>query len=551
MELAGCFFLAPINYLASYDIGFSLLCSRLVAGTIGNVAFEFEKSAILRHTLTRKTILSLLMASIAALFVFPGLDHHASSVLAANEPVVLKPRNAQEAEAQHIAVEGQELLKANKPFRARPLLEQAVSMWSEPHLHFTLAICYTEIGEFNKAISEYQAAVQLDPHMYDCYNNIASCYQLQGNQEEAIKWFRTYIHRAPKGPEADRVKGMIGALEKAESKQVLSDPNSSDYLQSIMPQGKLERWQRPRIPLKVFISNGTDEQGNPVVGFRNYYNMMVLEALDTWVRASENKLAYVLVPTASTADIICSWTNRRDFLAQQGNSAEQGVARVASRPLRNGNENEIVQVRVIILIVDPTGQKNISDEDMKKTCLHELGHALGFSGHSTNNKDVMFYSESPTVWASLTKRDKATMARLYYDYAQMAQAPQHDTTYGAMPYAQSVSPSYGQPAGMQPNIGTNVNPGWGQPSYQPYGGFPQQQNLYGQPSYQQPYQQPYQQMPPGQYPQTMPPYGQPQQPIYYQQQPPPMGQAQQPAYVPPGPPQYGQAPYPNYQMQQP
>src|SRR6202022_1923588 len=70
--------------------------------------------------------------------------------------------------------------------------------------------------------------------------------------------------------------------------------------------------------------------------------------------------------------------------------------------------------------MDSEGRAVIADDVMKKACLHETGHALGFAGHSTNNKDVMFFSDSPTVWDSLTKRDRATMAHLYQNYPELA-----------------------------------------------------------------------------------------------------------------------------------
>jgi tetratricopeptide (TPR) repeat protein len=336
---------------------------------------------------------------------------------AAREQVTLTPQNVQQAKAQKLVLEAQQLMRANRPFRARPLLEDAVKLWNQsPYLHFTMAICYTEIGEFSKAIPEYETALRLNPRLTDCFNNIASCYQLMGKPNEAISWFEGYLRHNPNGPESANVRGMIAALRKQAAHQVIANPHAPDYLECIMPAGRLERWPRNRLPIKVFISAGTDEQGQPVTGFREYFNDMIVDAFDKWAKASDNKLSFNIVDDASVADIVCSWTNQRDFLSRQGNSAEQGVARVASRPLASSNENQIVQVRVIILIVDPDGHL-LNDQALKKTCLHEIGHALGFGGHSTNNTDIMFYSESPTVWASLTKRDKSTMARLYYDYA--------------------------------------------------------------------------------------------------------------------------------------
>ncbi len=53
---------------------------------------------------------------------------------------------------------------------------------------------------------------------------------------------------------------------------------------------------------------------------------------------------------------------------------------------------------------------------MRWICLHEIGHALGLMGHSTNHSDVM-YSSMPlaTNNRGLSERDKNTVKHLYSD----------------------------------------------------------------------------------------------------------------------------------------
>lgn len=378
-------------------------------------------------------------------------------------PVTLDPQNPQQVKAQQLAIQAQELMQADKPFKARPYLEDAVKLWPEsPYLHFAMAVCYTEVGEFERAIKDYEAALRLNPRMTDCFNNIASCYQVMGQPNQAIAWFEGYLRANPRGPDSARVKGMIVALQKSASRLVQANPASTDYLESIMPAGRLERWPQKSMPIKVFISAGRDEKGYPVPGFKEYYNDMIVDAFESWVKAANYRIGFIIVDDASIADIVCTWTSKRDF---QGNSAEQGVAHIAARGVPGTNENQIVQVRVIVLIVDPDGHI-LNDQGMKKTCLHETGHALGFGGHSNNNRDVMFYSESPSVWASLTKRDRSTMARLYYDYPSIP--PASDTRYGA-------APAFPQNFVMTPT--KPLPPSYYQPTVVPNGQL-QQQNMY-------------------------------------------------------------------------
>lgn len=352
--------------------------------------------------------------------------------------IVLAPKTEQEHQAAQLLIQGATLMKAKKPFAARPLIERAATMWpTSSHVYFNLGLCYGEIGQFPKAIEAYERALKLDRKLTECIPNIASCYQLMNQPAEAIQWFEEYLRRDPHAPDAAQVRGMIVSLSKHPSDQVASNPQTFDYLASVSPEGRIQRWPRTKVPLKIFISSGTDESGRHVRGFREYYNEILIDAFEAWMKASQNRLAYTIVDNVQDANIVCTWTDRTDFLKEKGNSVEQGAARVTARQISEFEE-EIAFVRVIVLVTDVQGRGNISDDTLKKACLHEIGHALGFAGHSNNNRDVMFFSESPTVWAALTKRDKATMARLYSDYP-MQSIPDQLTPETA---AQEAAPQY-------------------------------------------------------------------------------------------------------------
>ena len=69
-----------------------------------------------------------------------------------------------------------------------------------------------------------------------------------------------------------------------------------------------------------------------------------------------------------------------------------------------------------IVILAKDGPQALSFRDgvlITKTCLHEIGHALGMHGHSPNNHDVMFLAATPEPIAKLSDRDKATIRKIY------------------------------------------------------------------------------------------------------------------------------------------
>ena len=75
--------------------------------------------------------------------------------------------------------------------------------------------------------------------------------------------------------------------------------------------------------------------------------------------------------------------------------------------------------------------REMSDDEIKKTFLHEVGHAFGLAGHSQLRDDIMFARVSAGQPAHLSNRDRSTICRLYRDYpcrtpvAQHIQSPVH------------------------------------------------------------------------------------------------------------------------------
>ncbi|MBQ8634605.1 matrixin family metalloprotease [bacterium] len=55
----------------------------------------------------------------------------------------------------------------------------------------------------------------------------------------------------------------------------------------------------------------------------------------------------------------------------------------------------------------------MSDSELYRTILHEIGHAIGILGHSENIYDIMYYSTAGLKNSSLSSRDIDTVKKMY------------------------------------------------------------------------------------------------------------------------------------------
>jgi predicted Zn-dependent protease len=99
-------------------------------------------------------------------------------------------------------------------------------------------------------------------------------------------------------------------------------------------------------------------------------------------------------------------------------ASEQGITHFQYRYMRADPNNCLVQAaEIYILTINRLNGEVLSDPAMKAVCLHELGHALGISGHSPYSNDIMYPTLNfDQVLTNLTERDTATIKRLYQGY---------------------------------------------------------------------------------------------------------------------------------------
>lgn len=385
--------------------------------------------------------------------------------------------------------QGQALLNQRRYSDARRAFEQAVSTkpdWAPGH--FYLGYALAQSGEHQRAIGEFQSALQLDPNLKEAVMNIASNYQSMGDSVSAITWYERYLQENPGSPKAGDIRSRINGLRQQAARQqqqpqrqvaaapvqssntgqtsqwqsedpyaglvppqqspwqasptdgvrnqpgvppntayagqAPTAPPEDEYLDSATAGGRYFRWPAERMPIRVYIAPGAG-----ATGYRDSFSRALADAFAAWAKGSDNRIAFWIVTDPSQADITCDWTGDPAKVVEAGRSVEGGLTKLSGQEQPGGVDVKIVRARVTLLTKDRGGTP-LSDDDMKKVCLHEIGHALGLNGHSNNNHEIMFFSESPSVWPALTKRDKATIRRLYASYPKMVDAQPGGGTSG-------------------------------------------------------------------------------------------------------------------------
>jgi hypothetical protein len=178
---------------------------------------------------------------------------------------------------------------------------------------------------------------------------------------------------------------------------------TAGYLNELIAQEGKHRWAASHLPLKVFIDSGAG-----VPGYRPNFDSIMVSALDEWIKTSQGILSWQRVASAEQANIVITWTSVR---TERPEGTEAGLTKTTTR--MNPITREGVIAKVNMHIVTQLPGRAFSDADIKKTCLHEIGHALGLQGHSPNAGDIMYYAISPRQKSALTERDRATINDLY------------------------------------------------------------------------------------------------------------------------------------------
>ncbi len=269
--------------------------------------------------------------------------------------------------------------------------------------HMALARAYETCGENDKALQEYKKASYTEANGRDAEKSIqrleAGKLVSESMQMGAQVAFNDDFPYANFG-------------SRSLSVSILKQPKVPvNYLDAACPKA-IQRWAPSQIPLRVYLEDGTG-----VTGYRPQIRQCMIDAFAAWVKASDGRLSFKIVAYPQQANIICHWISNPG--KANLSSKEQGITQMKFCSFGSGVNNcMMLSAEIFILISHQRNHLPLSDAVMGSVCLHELGHALGISGHSPYPDDVMYATLSPyDIPSILSDRDAGTIKRLYQGYS--------------------------------------------------------------------------------------------------------------------------------------
>ena len=178
--------------------------------------------------------------------------------------------------------------------------------------------------------------------------------------------------------------------DKSMSEKTIKAAVIDSYFRNVCKNGKLVRWNKSSLPLKVYIQDSSDVPA--------YYREVVMSAYQAWQRASEGLVRFTFVETAKEADTKCYFktTDNKNSIGTHAFSV---------------NGNTITDSVIIFNRADNKGH-SLDSKQLFSSALQEIGHSLGLTGSSPSIYDVM-YPIGTKFNTEITPRDLKTLALLY------------------------------------------------------------------------------------------------------------------------------------------
>lgn len=252
-------------------------------------------------------------------------------------------------------------------------------------------------GCYDQALPNLEHAVRINPKNVNARYYLAQIYLLQNRVQDASDQYNRIILIAPSSDAAILSQRGISLIYKSyigENGLASADDLArykDNYLDYVLTgSGDINKWAA--FPVSVYIEPKKQKDD-------------AKKAFDQWQDKTSKLVSFTYVDSPEKAGITVSFVDK-----MENSSTKKSYEAGDSKPYYQGNK--IIKSEIRILTKDPETGEALEDNYIMATALHEMGHSLGFVGHSPKAEDVMSArSDSPKT--VLTVRDINTMCLFY------------------------------------------------------------------------------------------------------------------------------------------
>lgn len=253
-------------------------------------------------------------------------------------------------------------------------------------------------GAYDKATSNLEHAIRINSKNVNARYYLAQAYLMQNRVFDAQAQYNRIVILAPDSDAALLSMKGLALISQAQAGKVTSVASSDDletyqdnYLDYVLPgDGKIMKWAS--FPLTVYIEPKSQKA-------------TAQKAFEQWQEKTNKLVSFKFVNSPAQAKITVDFKDKLE-----DSSSDKSYIAGFSKPYYAGNN--IIKSEIHILGSDPETKQPLSDDSITFSTLHEIGHSLGFRGHSPDSNDVMA-ATSTTPKISLTQRDLNTMNVFY------------------------------------------------------------------------------------------------------------------------------------------
>jgi len=264
--------------------------------------------------------------------------------------------------------------------------------------HLMYAQALEQAGKMQESMAELEVASSLSPDNQSVLSQVGRAFEISGQLDKAIRTYNRYLFLYPNADNAKDIKSAVELMRsEVQKRDIHADSRGRDNFLDETLLEIAQRWSPSCMPIPVFIHDGTG-----VRGYAGYLPELLKQAFVEWAQNSGGKVSFKLVNTPSSCLIECFWasdTSGMSSTLEEGETVASGTVKTLTH----------AKITLLTTITDSSPQR------FKGVCLHEIGHALGMHGHSSDPGDIMFmFSKGNDTRANtLSARDKNTLFLIY------------------------------------------------------------------------------------------------------------------------------------------